>query len=104
MEYQIIPNLTYLDRPVYTRNSAVADDAPAGAVPYNSENDNVPPVNAVPYNDDANVPHVNYDDDSDDDDEPEDSWAGLHGIMGGKKRTRKYLSKNKRKSRKRRRV
>jgi hypothetical protein len=82
MEYQIIPNLTYLDRPVYTRNSAVADDAPAGAVPYNSENDNVPPVNA----DDGQT----YD------------WSSLARITGGRKRTRKYLSKNKRNSRKRR--
>ena len=81
MEYQIIPNFTYLNRPVYTRNPAAAAAA------------NAAPVNAVPYNND---------DDSDEEDEPEDSWAGLHGIMGGKKRTRKYLSKNKRKSRKRR--
>jgi hypothetical protein len=83
MEYQIIPNLTYLNRPVYTRNPAAV--AAANAAP--------PPVHAVPYNND---------DDSDEEDEPEDSWAGLHGIMGGKKRTRKYLSKNKRNSRKRR--
>jgi hypothetical protein len=90
MEYQIIPNWTYLDRPVYTRNPALPDaanaDDVAGSVPYNSENDNVPPVNA--------------------DNGQTQDWTGLHNIMGmgGKKRTRKYLSKNKRKSRKRRRV
>ena len=99
MDYQIIPNLTYLGRPVYTRNPSVAAAANAAG---EDEDYDVPPVNAVPYNDDNNVHPVNYDDDSDEDDEPQDSWAGLHGIMGGKKRTRKYLSKNKRKSRKRR--
>ena len=84
MEYQIIPNFTYLNRPVYTRNPAVA--AAANAAP--------PPVHAVPYNND---------DVSDEDDyEVEDPWDDLNGIRGGKKRTRKYLSKNKRKSRKRR--
>jgi hypothetical protein len=69
MEYQIIPNLTYLGRPVYTRNSAVAAAANAAG-----EDEDVPPVNAVPYNDDDNnVPPVNYDNDSDEDEEPEDS-------------------------------
>ena len=82
MEYQIIPNFTYLNRPVYTRNPAVTAAA------------NAAPVNAVPYNND-------YDDD-DDDYEVEDPWADLGGIRGGKKRTRKHLSKNKRNSRKRR--
>jgi hypothetical protein len=81
MEYQIIPNLTYLDRPVYTRNPALPD-AVAGSVLYNSENDNVPPVNQG----------QTYD------------WSSLTRIMGGKKRTRKHLSKNKRNSRKRSRV
>jgi len=81
MEYQIIPNLTYLDRPVYTRNPALPD-AVAGSVHYNSENDNVPPVNQG----------QTYD------------WSSLTRIMGGKKRTRKHLSKNKRNSRKRSRV
>ena len=81
MDYQIIPNLTYLNRPVYTRNPAVTAAA------------NAAPVNAVPYNND---------DDSDEEDEPENLWDDLGGIRGGKKRTRKYLSKNKRNSRKRR--
>jgi hypothetical protein len=105
MAYQIIPNLTYLNRPVYTRNPALAVAAAVNAAGEDNDN-NVPPVLAVPYNDDNNVPPVlavPYNDDSDDD-EPQDSWAGLHGIMGGKKRTRKYLSKNKSKSKKRRRV
>ena len=84
MEYQIIPNLTYLDRPVYTRNPALPD-AVAGSVPYNSENDNVPPVNA-------------------DDQGQTYDWSSLTRITGGKKRTRKHLSKNKRNSRKRSRV
>jgi|LakMenE18May11ns_1017448.scaffolds.fasta_scaffold9802768_3 hypothetical protein len=81
MDYQIIPNLTYLNRPVYTRNPAVTAAA------------NAAPVNAVPYNND---------DDSDEEDEPENLWDDLGGIRGGKKRTRKHLSKNKRNSRKRR--
>ena len=82
MEYQIIPNFTYLNRPVYTRNPAVA--AAANAAP--------PTVHAVPYNND----------DVSDEEEEENLWDELNGIRGGKKRTRKYLSKNKRKSRKRR--
>ena len=82
MEYQIIPNFTYLNRPVYTRNPAVA--AAANAAP--------PPVHAVPYNND----------DVSDEEEEENLWDELNGIRGGKKRTRKYLSKNKRKSRKQR--
>jgi hypothetical protein len=73
--------LTYLNRPVYTRNPAVTAAA------------NAAPVNAVPYNND---------DDSDEEDEPENLWDDLGGIRGGKKRTRKHLSKNKRNSRKRR--
>jgi hypothetical protein len=104
MAYQIIPNLTYLNRPVYTRNPALANaageyeddivpppvtppvtpvdaDAPAGAVPDNNENVN--PANA------------------DDEGETYD-WSSLTRITGGKKRTRKHLSKNKRNSRKRR--
>ena len=68
MEYQIIPNFTYLNRPVYTRNPAAAAAA------------NAAPVNAVPYNND---------DDSDEEDEQQNQWDDLGGIHGGKKRTRK---------------
>jgi hypothetical protein len=81
MEYQIIPNLTYLNRPVYTRNPAAAPANAAGE----DKDDIVPPVNA-------------------DDQGQTYDWASLGRIIGGKKRTRKYLSKNKRKSRKQRRV
>ena len=56
-----------------------------------------------PLDDDADDDDDDNDYDDDDDDyEVEDPWADLGGIRGGKKRTRKHLSKNKRNSRKRR--
>jgi hypothetical protein len=91
MAYQIIPGLTYYGREVYSLNQ-VAIAAPANEV---GDDDIAPPANAVP---------VNYEDEDDDYEEEEDPWAGLDGIHGGKKKTRKYLSKNKNKSKKRRRI
>ncbi len=84
MEYQIIPNLTYLGRPVYTHNSAL----PAAANAAGEDEDDAAA---------GSVPPVNGDDQGQTYD-----WSSLTSIMGGKKRTRKYLSKNKRNSRKRR--
>ena len=100
MAYQIIPGLTYYGREVYSLNQ-VAIAAPANEA---GDDDIAPPANAVPYNyEDNNANPVNYEDD-DDYEEEEDPWAGLDVIHGGKKKTRKYLSKNKNKSKKRRRV
>jgi hypothetical protein len=88
MEYQIIPNLTYLGRPVYTRNSALPAAANAAANAAGEDEDDAAA---------GSVPPVNGDDQGQTYD-----WGSLTRIIGGKKRTRKYLSKNKRNSRKRR--